>query len=292
MRCALLSILIGAGPVGCAHQRPVLMLTDFGTQDHYAAVLTAGVLRTNPRARILTVSHEIEPFNIVAGAFVLAAAVPEFTTDAVVLAVVDPGVGTERAAIVVQTQAGHLLVGPDNGLFDPVIQRAGGARAVYQITNRDLMRPGALSSTFHGRDIFSPVAGHLSRGVAPHRVGPRLNTWVRLPVAAPRQTVDRLEGTVLQVDHYGNLLTNMPQAWLQRWPLGTPLQVMVGQRWTAAIHERTYGAVPPGQFVVLGNQSGWIEIAQNQAHGGRTLGVSVGQSIAVRSAPQPPGRAP
>jgi len=278
---ALASLLVLAG---CSTGQPhaVAVLTDFGTKDHYAAILTANVLRANPDARILTITHEIEPFNIVQGAFVLAEAVPEFPAGTVVLAVVDPGVGSERAPIVAVTKTGHVLVGPDNGLFDPLIRRTGGAKAVYRIANPALMRPDADSSTFHGRDLFAPVAGHLSRGVAPAAVGPALDTWVPLALSRPTRQGSTLQGTVIHVDRYGNLLTNIPGEWLAHFPFGTTLEIGVGDARQTCTWQKTYGDVPAQAYLVLRSASGNLEVAQNLGNAARTLGVRAGSAITLR----------
>src|SRR5262245_32778833 len=172
-----------AACLGCTSNRgTVLMLTDYGTKDHYVAILEANVLKANPSARIIHITHNIEPFNIMQGAFVLAQAVPEFPAGTVVVGIIDPGVGSERHPIVVETNSGHLLVGPDNGLFDPLIAKEGGVKSIHLIENDQLKRPGTMSSTFHGRDLFAPVAGHLSRGVSVDRVGSKVTDWLKLEV--------------------------------------------------------------------------------------------------------------
>jgi S-adenosylmethionine hydrolase len=274
----LTALLVGAG---CA-PRPngiVAVLTDYGTQDHYVGVLIANVLRANPHARIVTITHEIEPFNIAQGAFVLAEAGVEFPAGSVLLGIVDPGVGTERAPIVVVTAKGRILVGPDNGLLDPLIHRDGGARGVYRIANPALLRPGALSSTFHGRDLFAPIAGHLSRGVDPASVGPRLSEWVRLDLPEPVQAAGAMRGAVMHVDRYGNLLTNILADWLEALPMGAGVEVAAGQRQVMARYSRTYAEAPRGEFVALCNASGYVEIARNLESAAAQLNVHAGDPI-------------
>ncbi len=259
----------------------VALLTDYGSRDHYVGVLSAQVLRTNPSARLVTITHEIEPYNIAQGAAVLADAVPEFAPGTVVVGVVDPGVGTERAALVVVTRGGHILVGPDNGLFDPLIRREGGAKAVYRIENTRLMRPGGGSSTFHGRDVFAPVAGHLSRGLAPSSVGPRVQSWVTLEQPIPRAEGYTFWGAVVHVDRYGNLLTNMPAGWLEAVEPGTVFRVRAGEREITCSYRRTYAEVPEGEFVVLRNASGNVEVARNRGSAAEVLEVREGAAVQI-----------
>jgi S-adenosylmethionine hydrolase len=290
-RGALLAGLLLAA--GCAGPGlgTVAMLTDYGSRDHYVGVLCANVLRANPSARLVTITHEIEPYNIEQGAAVLADAVPEFAAGTVVIGVVDPGVGTQRAALVVVTHGGHMLVGPDNGLFDPLIQRDGGARAVYRIENPNLMRPGGGSTTFHGRDIFAPVAGHLSRGVAPAAVGPRVRSWVTLERPTPHAEGYTFSGAVIHVDRYGNLLTNMPAAWLEAVELGTVFRVRAGEQVVTCTYRLTYGEVAEGEFVVLRNASGNVEVARNRGSAAEVLEVREGAGIQIErvaNGPRPP----
>ncbi len=275
--------------VGCrsAATGTVALLTDYGAKDHYVGVLSAAVLAANPQARLVPITHEIEPYNIAQGAFVLAEAGSEFPAGTVVVAVVDPGVGTARAPIVVQTRRGLLLVGPDNGLLDPLICRDGGARGVWRIENPRLVRAGAASSTFHGRDLFGPVAGHLSRGVRPETVGPPLATWVHLKLPEPTHDERGLCGAVVHVDRYGNLLTNIPAAWLGLMPPDGRLVVRCRGRTLAARAGRTYADVAPGEWVVLANASRYVEIARNQASAAELLGCRAGEPVEIA----PPGAA-
>ncbi|MFN0135561.1 MAG: S-adenosyl-l-methionine hydroxide adenosyltransferase family protein, partial [Phycisphaerae bacterium] len=221
--------LVVLGTPGCAPagRGIVALVTDYGEIDHYRGVLAANVLAANPRARIAEMTHNIEPFNIMQGAFVLAESVSEFPPGTVVVAVVDPGVGTARAPIVVETGGGRFIVGPDNGLLDLAIQREGTPRGVWRIENESLFRTGTVSSTFHGRDIFAPVGGHLSAGMSPNRVGPRVSEWVRLDIPKATRDPGGAAGTVTRIDYYGNCITNVPAMWMDEAPIGTPLTILV-----------------------------------------------------------------
>ncbi len=279
----MLALLVAgcrSGPTGT-----VALLTDYGTQDHYVGVLSAAVLGANPHARLVPITHEIEPYNIAQGAFVLAEAGGEFPPGTVLVAIVDPGVGTARAPIVVQTRRGLLLVGPDNGLLDPLICRDGGARGVWRIENPHVVRAGAASSTFHGRDLFGPVAGHLSRGVRPERVGPPVATWVHLNLPEATHDERGLCGAVVHVDRYGNLLTNIPADWLGLTPPDGRLVVRCHGRTLVARVGRTYADVPVGEGVVLANASRYVEIARNQARAAEALGGRAGDAVEIGLGP-------
>ncbi|MGE0480329.1 MAG: S-adenosyl-l-methionine hydroxide adenosyltransferase family protein [Phycisphaerae bacterium] len=284
--------LAGALPLlawpGCAApgRNYVGVLTDYGTRDHYAAVLTASILRANPEARIVPITHDIEPYNVVQGAFVLSEAVPAFPPGAVVLGIVDPG-GTARNPIVAVTQAGHLLVGPDNGLFDLLLRREG-ASAVYLLERVDLV----VSNREEGppRDVFGPVAGYLSRGHGPETLGPRLDRWTRVDLAEPARENGVLHGAVLHVDRFGNLLTNLPGAWLKEHAVGTCFTVERVHRAPGAqplaraqcSRQRTYGDVPAGEYVAIEGASQQVEIARNQGDAAAALGIEVGDEIVLQ----------
>lgn len=277
--CALaLLALCGCSTGG---RNTVAMLTDYGTHDHYVAILAANILNANRNAEMVTITHEITPFNIMEGAFTLAEAVTEFRPGTVFLGIVDPGVGSERTPIVVVTKTGHILVGPDNGLFDPTIQRCGGG-TVYAIENPAYLRPGTMSSTFHGRDIFAPVAGHLSRGVAPEKIGPRRDDWVKLDMQPTIREKNGVTGTVLQIDYYGNILTNIPAGWMEGATFGASYEIVVDGKPTACSWQRTYSDVPKGAYLALTNAAGNIEIARNLDNAARTLNTEVGHRITLR----------
>ncbi len=274
---------------GCAAPRggSVAVLTDYGARDHYAGVIVANILRTNPDARIFTITHEVEPYNIAQGAFLLEQAASEFPVETVILGVVDPGASAGRAPIVVVTAAGRVLVGPDNGLFSPLIRHDGGIRAVHQISNVSLMRLGCDSGTVRAQNVFAPVAGHLSRGVAPAAVGPRVDRFVQLDLPEAQRDAAEMRGAVIHVDRFGNVLTNLPGEWLDDAPPAARLEVVaqVASREAIVIEAtvgRAYGDVPSGEYIVLSNETGQIEVARNQASAADALGVHAGDGIRLR----------
>lgn len=283
LRVSLVAAIVSA-LAGCAApgQGIVAVLTDYGGKDHYVGALVANVLRANPHARIHTLTHEVEPFNVMQGAFILAECVCELPAGAVVLGVIDPGVGTDRKPIVIRTAGGHLLVGPDNGLFDLAVQRDGGAAEVRTIENESLMRPGPTSYTFHGRDIFGPVAGALSLGVPLVQVGPAADGYVRLNTPAPTRQRDGVAGVIVHVDYYGNLLTNIPASWMSDAPLGSAFDVVLGKHTQRVTWRHTYGDVAVGEFLALTTASGFVEIARNQQSAATSLEAVAGDAVQIR----------
>ncbi len=184
----------------------ITLLTDFGTADYFVAAVKGVILTRNPLTSIVDITHEIPPQDIEAGAFSLLACYRDFPEGTIHVAVVDPGVGSSRRALVVKAGS-QYFVGPDNGLFSYVLDNEPEHKA-FQITKGKYLREAA-SSTFHGRDVFAPVAAALADGVKPSKFGPRIEDAVRLAPLAPNKSEDgRLEGRIINVDRFGNCVTN------------------------------------------------------------------------------------
>jgi S-adenosylmethionine hydrolase len=259
----------------------VTLLTDFGTADYFAGALRGAVLAVEPRAQVVDITHDIPAHDIEAGAFTLAAAFEAFPRGTVHVAVVDPGVGSERRALVAEA-LGHLFVGPDNGLFGHVYERADGPR-VFQLTAANYFRP-SVSTTFHGRDVFAPVAGALARGVKPADLGKEITDFIRLPCARPlRLPGGTLEAAVIHVDRFGNLVTNLTRRDVP------PDEFAAGRaRLVVGAHEvrnfrRFYAEErggPAEPFAIWGS-AGFLEIAVNRGSAAQALAARRGQKITV-----------
>jgi S-adenosyl-L-methionine hydrolase (adenosine-forming) len=263
----------------------VALLSDFGTQDHYVGAMKGAVLSVCPDAQLVDVVHDLEPHDVEAGSFVLAAAVDAFPTGTVFLAVVDPGVGTARRALAVQTE-GHRFVAPDNGLLTLVLAGHGGAR-VHAITNAGLFR-FEVSSTFHGRDVFGPVAGHLARGMPIEEVGPAVVDPHLLPVPVVRRRSDEeWEGEIVHVDRFGNLTTNVSdhdlREILSRYG-GDPTEVVVVVEGAVLPLVRAYGDVSEGEPCAVLGSSRRLEIAIHGGSAARILGAARGATVRIRTA--------
>ena len=261
------------------------LVSDFGTQDHYVAAMKGAVLSVCPDAQLVDVVHDLAPHDVEAGSFVLAAAVEGFPTGTVFLAVVDPGVGTSRRALAVQTEA-HRFVAPDNGLLTHILADHHTAR-VHAITNAGLFR-FHVSPTFHGRDVFGPVAGHLARGMPIEEVGPPADDPQRLPLPAvrPRGHLD-WEGEVVHVDRFGNLTTNVSDRALSEMLAhfgGDPTEVVVIVEGAVLPLVRTYGDVSEGEPCALGGSGRRLEIAIHGGNAARILGVARGAAVRIRAA--------
>jgi S-adenosylmethionine hydrolase len=214
-----LVLLALAGAVACASNAPsrepalVLFLTDFGIRDGAVAACKGVMWSIEPRLRIVDLTHEVPPYDIETAADVLDQALPFYPPGTVAVAVVDPGVGSARRAAAILTKRGHLLVGPDNGIFTLVMQSEGVERAV-ELREARYFRSEQTSFTFHGRDVFAPVAAHLAAGTPLDSLGPPI-VPVRLELAPARIAESRIDGSVRYIeDHYVNVVSNIPAAFL------------------------------------------------------------------------------
>jgi len=258
---------------------PLLTLTtDFGTRDSYVAELKGTLLSEGPDSlRLVDLSHELAPFDIHAAALFLRAALPRFPRGAIHLAVVDPGVGSERRALIVE-RPDMLLVGPDNGLFSYVLD---GSETVYEI-DRSRLGPRAISTTFHGRDLFAPVAARLAAGVAPAMLGEQVTSYERMLFPMVDMQGDVLHARVVHVDRYGNLITSIPEATLRDF-LGSDeaaFDLSIGDHTIHALGSH-YAEVQPGALLALVGSSGLIEVAAREESAARKLGVEVGRPLRV-----------
>jgi len=253
----------------------IALLTDFGTKDGYAGVLHGVILRINPAAVIVDVCHDIPAQDVRAAAFVLSTVYRYFAEDTIHLVVVDPGVGSERRAIVVRTGSG-TFVSPDNGVLSYVFAREP-VLAMVQLTEARYWR-SPLSDTFHGRDLFAPVAAHLSLGVELAELGSDLSDAVRFPIPEVRVTREgNLSGEVLHVDRFGNLITNVPAECL---PVGQLLRLQIAGREVLG-PQRAYAHAQDGELLVLVGSSGYLEVAVRNGNAATVLGTGCGAEVLV-----------
>ena len=246
-------------------------MTDFGTRDYYVGAMKGVILSINPNVSLVDITHDIEPQNITSAAFVLSACYRDFPP-AIFVCVVDPGVGSERRAIVVESND-HKFVGPDNGLFSFIL---GPNVRVIAIENDQFFRK-PVSSTFHGRDIFAPVAAHLSRGIDVHELGPETTDAVMLPNIRPKRTDENtLEGLVIHIDHFGNIVTNITAE-----IAGDAFQLEIGGHLISDRRE-FYAGAKPGQPFAIAGSAGFIEISINGGSAAEKLGVRTGTPVIAR----------
>ena len=254
----------------------ITLTTDYGDSSPYAAVLKGVILSLNPSARMVDLSHTIRPQNLRHASYFLATAIPSFPPETIHLCVVDPGVGSDRAAIFAEV-GGQRLVGPDNGIFTGVFRRLGKPVAVRRLTEPQFWRH-PLSDTFHGRDIFAPVAAHLSLGIDPTELGPDHPKPVALSIHSAVTFGNRCQGEVAFIDDFGNMITNIPAPMVKSLPVkvsfrGEPPHQF---RWV-----RTYAEAAPGELVCLFSSDGFFEIAEVNGNAARRLGVGDGAQVEI-----------
>ena len=246
----------------------ITLLTDFGTADYFVPAIKGVILSINPQAQIIDLTHEIPAQDVSAAAFTLGACYRNFPAGTIHVAVVDPGVGSARRAIVAAVD-GHLFVGPDNGIFSYVIGW-GKQGSVFQIEREDLFRQ-PVSATFHGRDVFAPIAAHLSKGLLPEAVGSEIQDFIRLEI--PRPIVDeqhrRILGKVIHIDRFGNCITNLTEQELlpdqanlsQLSTLESTTKVLLAGQQVTQFGSHFAQAIKPGKLFAYLGSAGFWEVA-------------------------------
>jgi S-adenosylmethionine hydrolase len=251
----------------------VTLLSDFGLRDTYVAQMKAVIIGLDPTVRLVDVTHEVEPGNVMEAALALESAWGLFPEGSVHLAVVDPGVGSSRAPLAVEA-AGHFFVGPDNGLFSLVPASGPEARAVRL---HEDFRP--VSATFHGRDVFAPAAAHLALGRPLEELGEAVEAIRTLPLPEVLLEPGVVMGEIIHMDHFGNLVTN-----LRPWHLEG--RKLLGLRTGPLLRHsvsRTYSDVPEGECLFLWNSAGRLEVACREGHAAMLLGLGVGDAVGAET---------
>jgi hypothetical protein len=237
----------------------ITLTTDFGLQDPYVGIMKGVILSISPEARVIDISHQIRAGSIFQASYLIQEAYPFFPKGTVHVAVIDPGVGGERRPIIIDAGE-HIFVGPDNGLFWPIIKSHQEAPIIH-LTKEKYFLP-EISHTFHGRDIFAPVAAHLWRGVDPSDMGIPINDPVQLQLPMPRRKGDLLSGQVIRVDRFGNLITNIHRKELEEFLGNEAPVIQVGNQTIEGVL-KTYNEAGPGEILTLIGSSDYLEIAVN-----------------------------
>ena len=256
----------------------ITLLTDFGLSDHYVAAMKGVILGICPHARLVDITHEIDAFGIGEAAFTLAQSWPYFPDGTVHLVVVDPGVGSSRRPLLVEAD-GQTFVAPDNGVLTMVL-KAARRHEVREITEAGYFRH-PVSRTFHGRDIFSPVAAHRAAGVAPPEFGNLIADPVLLPIEDPNRRDDgNWTGQILHVDRYGNLITNLPTRDFADTE-NRPFELLVGGH--AVVRAGgSYASSPDDELFVIEGSSGYLEVSLDQKDASGRTGASAGSPFTFR----------
>ncbi|MFO8232570.1 MAG: SAM-dependent chlorinase/fluorinase [Longimonas sp.] len=268
----------------------ITLTTDFGTQDAYVSAMKGVMLSIAPDARLVDITHHVSPQDVMEAAFVLQGAVPHFPAGTVHLVVVDPGVGSERRAIALKHND-QWFVGPDNGVFSLLLNQET-PDTIVELDNPNFWRTETPSSTFHGRDIFAPVAAHLAAGASLHDVGTPIDAMSSLRWALPMVVQHSVEGWIVDIDRFGNCITNIQRDTVAeafpnidadqlaapnpKQPL--PLKCYVGSTILDALHP-TYAAVAEGDPLMLFGSSDFLEIAVNSGHAAELLNIRKSDAV-------------
>jgi S-adenosylmethionine hydrolase len=257
----------------------ITLLTDFGTRDAFVAGMKGMILKTNPQAQLVDITHEIAPQDIWEGAFTLQNAYAQFPKGTIHLAVVDPGVGGGRRPIIVVTES-YYFVGPDNGLFSLIYQEAERLR-VHHITAAHYFSH-TTSATFHGKDVFGPVAGWLTKGIPSGHFGDEITDFVKLNVPTAKRTDRTIEGHVVHIDRFGNLITNISAKELQPLlPEGgatSAVTITVAGKEIKGIR-KFYAEAAPGTPAAIINSSNLVEIFLFRQNARTALGLKRGEAV-------------
>jgi S-adenosylmethionine hydrolase len=259
-------------------KKPIItLLTDFGTKDHYVASMKGTILNINPQCTLIDITHHINPHDIREGAFILANAYSSFPKGTIHLSVVDPGVGSPRKPILLVTE-NYFFVGPDNGLFTFALKREKVRKAValnnpqYFLSHR--------STTFHGRDLFAPVAAYLSLRVKPEAFGSELDSWAELDFKKARIKGRKLIGEILHIDSFGNLISNIEKQQLFHFIKEHPFLIKIGKR---AIHglKKGYWEGKRNEPIALIGSGGFLEFSIREGNAQKMLKVQKGDKVTI-----------
>jgi hypothetical protein len=262
-------------------RRPIITLTtDFGLNDHFIGTMKGVILDILPEAEIVDICHSVQAFDVLDGALTISQAYSYFPAATVHLVVVDPGVGTARRPIIATSEK-HHFVAPDNGVLSLIYAREERMRAIHVTSQHYFLQP--ISNTFHGRDIFAPIAAYLAKGVENEKFGDEITDFVRFNAPKPKPVDARtIRGVVLKVDRFGNLVTNFtPQDIPMLFQAETPqFKIVVGKREISEI-KTSYAQGAPGEiFGILGSM-GFLEIAANRGSAAQQLSVGKGTDVSV-----------
>ncbi len=287
----------------------ITLLTDFGTRDPYVASMKGVIFSINPEAKIVDITHQIPPQDILEAAYTLFASYKYFPKGTIHVIVVDPGVGSRRRIIALKTK-NYIFIAPDNGVLSLVLQKekvypvrsprygrgirplqgritSNGVKEIIEITNEKyFLKP--VSDTFHGRDIFSPVAAYLSRGIPLRNFGKRIEMTKELKIATPEMKKGKLMGRIIHIDRFGNLVTNVDREILSKLKRKKPASsagpptrwIKIGKRRIQGI-KKSYVNVGKGELLALFGSSGFLEISINFGNASKVLGMKRGEKIEV-----------
>jgi S-adenosyl-L-methionine hydrolase (adenosine-forming) len=255
----------------------ITLLTDFGTKDHYVASMKGVILSINPRCLLIDITHQVSPHDIREGAFILASAYSYFPKGTIHLAVVDPGVGGTRRPLLLVTQ-NYFFVGPDNGLFNMITRKESVNKII--VLDKQKYHLSKVSTTFHGRDIFAPVAAHLSMGVKPNALGHKIDSLFCSGFEGPFVKEKKFLGKILHVDAFGNLVSNIDEGRFFRFTRGRPFVIHAGRKTIRGLKKGYWEAKKDDPIALFGS-GGFLEISVREGNAQKVLKVKRGDPITI-----------
>jgi len=259
-------------------RRIITFLTDFGRKDHYVASMKGVILGINPACTLVDISHEVRPHDIREGALTLANAYSYFPKGTIHLAVVDPGVGSSRKPVLFMTKD-YFFLGPDNGVLSLAAEKDGVKKAIV-LSNRKFFRP-SVSSTFHGRDIFAPVAGYLSTGIKPESLGRIVRSWVKFDFGKPWIVKGDLVGEIFHIDAFGNMVTNVSQQDLNRFAKKRAIVISIGKREIRGL-KKSYWEARKRELLALIGSGEFLEISVREGDAQKVLKCRRSDRVRIR----------
>lgn len=258
--------------------QPIITLTtDYGTADHLVAAMKGVILKINPDAHIIDISHNVMPFDILDGALTIGQAYRYYPPKTIHAVVVDPGVGSQRRPILVSGDQ-HYFVAPDNGVLSMVYEREQKVTVRHVTSEHYFLNP--ISNTFHGRDLFAPVAAWLSKNWQTPSFGEEVSDYVRFAMPKPKAANNTVKGVVLKVDNFGNLITNLTAEDVPQLLAGNSFKITVGGKQITKLAQ-TYSQGAQNEPFALMGSSGFVEISVNRGNAARTLGAQRGAEVTV-----------
>jgi S-adenosylmethionine hydrolase len=259
----------------------ITLLTDYGIRDSYVAEVKGAILKINPKATIIDISHDVGNYDIESGAFHMARSAPYFPDGTIHVGVVDPGVGSKRRAIIIKAK-NMWFVGPDNGLMAPAAERLG-LEKVWDITKHDML-PIRVSYVFDGRDVFGPTGALLSKGISPDDIGINIDEIKRLPSYQPEIHGNIINGSVIHVDGFGNAVTNVLYETLEQIGVYKKAMFKISVNGNEYIvpYVMKFSSVPMGELLLLVAGGGYLEVSINQGNAGQQLGLKKGTKIKLQ----------
>jgi len=259
--------------------KTITLMTDFGTKNNYVSQMKAVISKITKEVQIIDITHDIAPHDIKEGAFNLLTATPYFPRGTIHIAVVDPGVGTERRGILITTSS-QILIGPDNGLLVPAARYLDDF-TVYEIQNKKYMLE-YISNTFHGRDIFAPTAAHIINGVEFEEIGPMITDYVDLNLGKPEINPKYATGNVIFIDTFGNIITNIDGVTIQEHlNFDTKIMVFLGKEEHEIPFVKSYNYVKKGEMLATIGSNNLLELCLNQGNAAKKLNIKPDESIKI-----------